>query len=99
MLYVYACANEHAPQFNIFIVVVLNFSLNEEWNETQKKNSKVSLYVLVTINSRGQVFLTVEDICLNQYIDHSDSNRVSKLWVLAYCRGMTSIQVGKKKVW
>lgn len=62
-----------------------------------KKNSKVSLYVLVTVNSRGQVFLTVEDICRNQYIDHSDSNRVSKLWVLAYCRGMTSIQVGKKK--
>lgn len=43
------------------------------------------------------MFLTIDDICPNQYIDQSDSHRVSKLWVLTYCRGMTSIQVGKKK--
>ena len=52
MLYVYACANEHAPQFNVFTAVVLNFSSNEEWNEPQE-NSKISLCMLVTVNLLG----------------------------------------------
>lgn len=58
MLYVYACTNTGATQFNISITMVLNFNWNEKFLvERPQEIRMIPLYLITTVSLMGATYL------------------------------------------